>query len=79
VDLVLANDRFEGEPAGWPVDAVNLRWPPAIEPVPQLVTDTVASVEQPHHHDPNRLADAILRACEREAPALRRGRMPRTA
>jgi uncharacterized cofD-like protein len=79
VDLVLVNDRFEGDAAEWPVDAVALRWPPAVEPVPQLVTDTVVSASVPHHHDPGRLADAILRATEREAPGLRRGRMARTA
>jgi uncharacterized cofD-like protein len=79
VDLVLVNDRFEGDATEWPADAVALRWPPAVEPVPQLVTDTVVSASVPHHHDPGRLADAILRATEREAPGLRRGRMARTA
>jgi uncharacterized cofD-like protein len=79
LDLVLVNDRYEGEPSAWPADAVALRWPPSVEPVPQLVTDTVASDQMPHHHDPDRLAAAILRACEREAPTLRRGGMARTA
>jgi uncharacterized cofD-like protein len=79
VDLVLVNDRFEGEPSEWPTDAVALRWPPAAEPVPRLLTDTIASDGQPHHHDPARLASAILRAYEREAPALRRDRVARTA
>ena len=47
--------------------------------VPRLLTDTIASDGQPHHHDPARLASAILRAYEREAPALRRDRVARTA
>jgi uncharacterized cofD-like protein len=79
VDLVLANDRFDGTDAAWPADGVRLRWPPAVDPVPHLATDGVASDALPHHHDPVRLAVALLRACEREAPALRRERMARTA
>jgi uncharacterized cofD-like protein len=82
VDLVLANDRFGpadlGSP-GTPSDAVLLRWPPAVDPVPHLATESVASERLPHHHDPARLAAAILQACEREAPAVRRARMARTA
>ena len=79
IDLVLANDRFDGEDAPWPVDAVQLRWPPAVEPAPHLVTDAVASDRAPHHHDPERLATAILRAVEREGPAARRERVARIA
>ena len=79
VDLVLANDRFNGEDAPWPADAVQPRWPPAVDPVPHLVTDGVASLEDPHHHDPERLAAAILRAVEREGPELRRERSARVA
>ena len=79
LDIVLANDRFDpaGEGARPPV--VSLRWPPAVDPVPHLATDSVASETDPHHHDPVRLAAAILRACEREASALRRERVARTA
>jgi uncharacterized cofD-like protein len=79
VDLVIANDRFDGEDAPWPADAVKPRWPPAIEGAPHLVTDAVASLHDPHHHDPDRLATAILRAIEREGPAVRRERIARTA
>jgi uncharacterized cofD-like protein len=83
VDLVLANDRFGGDEPGdqgaWPADAVLLRWPPAVEAVPHLATDGVASTSLPHHHDPERLATAILRAYEREGPAMRRERVARTA
>jgi uncharacterized cofD-like protein len=79
VDLVVANDRFDGEDAPWPEDAVEPRWPPAAEPAPHLATDAVASLDEPHHHDPQRLAAAILRAIEREGPAMRRERVARTA
>ncbi len=79
VDLVVANDRFDGVDAPWPADAVEPRWPPAAEPAPHLATDAVASLDEPHHHDPERLAAAILRAIEREGPAMRRERVARTA
>ncbi len=85
VDLVIANDRFGdgagdgGDEASWPDDAVHPRWPPAVEVAPHLVTDFVASAVDPHHHDPDRLAAAILRAVEREGPQLRRERVARIA
>ncbi|HEY8239414.1 MAG TPA: 2-phospho-L-lactate transferase CofD family protein, partial [Candidatus Limnocylindrales bacterium] len=82
IDLVLANDRFgddtEGDDA-WPADAVRPRWPPAVEPVPHLATDAVASADDPHHHDPERLAAAILRVYERDGSTMRRERVARTA
>jgi uncharacterized cofD-like protein len=79
VDLVIANDRLDGDEAPWPADAVEPRWPPAVEPAPHLATDGVASRTDPHHHDPERLATAILRAIEREGPSVRRERVARTA
>ena len=79
VDLVIANDRFDGEDVPWPADAVEPRWPPDVEPAPHLATEAVASLDDPHHHDPERLAAAILRAIEREGPAVRRERVARTA
>ena len=79
IDLVLANDRFNGDDKPWPADAVKPRWPPAVDPVPHLATDAVASLDDPHHHDPERLAAAILRAIEREGPKLRRKRSSRVA
>ncbi|MEO8272501.1 MAG: gluconeogenesis factor YvcK family protein [Chloroflexota bacterium] len=83
VDIVLANDSFgvgvAGAEAAWPADAVRLRWPPATEMVPNLVTEGVASSVDPHHHDPERLAAAILRAYEREGQQLRRERVARIA
>ncbi len=79
VDVVLVNGRFDGEPTAWPRDAVAVRWPPALDPVPQLVTAAVASPRLPHHHDPSALAAAILRAADADVPARRRGRMADTA
>ena len=79
VDLVIANDRFEDDDKPWPADAVEPTWPPRVEPAPHLATDGVASPDDPHHHDPDRLASAILRTIEREGPALRRERVGRSA
>ena len=79
IDLVLANDRFDGDEVAWPIDAVEPRWPPSVDPAPHLATDAIASLDDPHHHDPKRLATAILRAFEREGPAVRRERTARTA
>lgn len=74
VDLVVANDRFNGHDAPWPADAVKPRWPPAVDPAPHLATGGVASVADPHHHDPERLAAAILAAIERDGATVRRER-----
>jgi uncharacterized cofD-like protein len=79
IDLVIANDRFDAEDTPWPADAVEPRWPPDVEPAPHLATEAVASLDDPHHHDPERLATAILRAIEREGPAVRRERIARNA
>jgi uncharacterized cofD-like protein len=79
VDLVLANDRFDRDEVPWPADAVEPRWPPAADPAPHLATEAIASLDDPHHHDSERLATAILRAIEREGPAVRRERTARTA
>jgi len=79
VDVVLANDDLDLPGVGGRPPAVALRWPPKVEPVPHLATEAVVSELDPHHHDPARLAAAILRACEREASAVRRERVARTA
>ena len=79
IDIVLANDRFDLPSGDARPPAVALRWPPQTSRVPHLATDSVADEADPHHHDPARLAAAILRACEREASALRRERVARTA
>ena len=80
VDVVLANDDFdmasraEGAPP-----AVNLRWPPNVSPAPRLVLDAVVSPGEPHHHDPERLATALLRVLEHDAGAVRRDAAARSA
>ena len=51
---------------------VTLRWPPAVDPVPRLILDDVVDPLEPHHHDPSRLALAIIRALEGETGIRRR-------
>ncbi|MBI2776754.1 MAG: YvcK family protein [Chloroflexi bacterium] len=80
VDVVLANDRFDVRvPSDWAAESVSLRWPPKAQPVPRLVTDDVVDAVNAHHHDPARLAAAILRAAERDAASGRRSGAARTA
>jgi uncharacterized cofD-like protein len=77
IDIVLANshmvtassDRAEDDHAP---NVVSLRWPPAVAPVPRLILDDVVNPEYPHHHDPARLAAALLRALEGETGIRRR-------
>lgn len=72
-DVVLANNQFAAKtPSGWRAEHVSLRWPPAVQPVPRLVLDDVVDPANAHHHDPARLADAVLRTFEREGGARRR-------
>ncbi|HEV8281606.1 MAG TPA: gluconeogenesis factor YvcK family protein [Candidatus Limnocylindrales bacterium] len=74
VDVVLANNRFDARiPTDWQAEAVRLHWPPAgmAEP-PHLILDDVVDPENAHHHDPARLAAAVLKAAEAEAPRRRR-------
>ncbi len=80
VDLVLANDRFDARvPRDWLAESVRLRWPPAIEPVPTLVTEDVVDSVNAHRHDPARLAEAVLRIADRELAARRRSGVARSA
>ena len=73
VDVVIANNQFSARtPTGWRAEHVNLRWPPAVQPVPRLILEDVVDPANAHHHDPARLADAILRAFERESGGRRR-------
>jgi uncharacterized cofD-like protein len=76
VDIVLANDRVavpatvagaDGAP-----NAVKLRWPPAALPVPRLIIEDVVNPDYAHHHEPARLAAAIIRAFEVEVGIRRR-------
>ena len=85
VDIVLANNHVVG--IGAEADAavrrgagtegrspgpVTLRWPPAVDPVPRLILDDVVDPLEPHHHDPSRLALAIIRALDGETGIRRR-------
>jgi uncharacterized cofD-like protein len=76
VDIVLANNHPTPPPGivgrEAPPKAVSLRWPPASGPVPRLYLDDVVDPDDPHHHEPERLAGAIIRAFEGEAGIRRR-------
>jgi len=80
VDIVLANNRTS--PAGLDGDGrepVRLRWPPAGHRPARLVLDDLVDPASPIHHDPERLAAAILRIAEREGAARRRSGVARSA
>ncbi len=67
IDAVLANNAFAAQtPPGWAAERVRLRWPPDVAPVPKLVLDDVVDPGNAHHHDPARLAAAVLRTFDRE-------------
>jgi uncharacterized cofD-like protein len=79
VDVVLANTFFDARiPDDWSAEPVGLRWPPSVEPVPRLVLEHVVDPENAHHHDPERLATALMAILERES-RLRRRTVSRTA
>ena len=79
IDTVLANNSFAARtPPDWPAEPVRLRWPPDVRPIPRLVLDDVVDPSNAHHHDPARLAGALLRTFERE-PKVRRRSVSRTA
>ncbi|MBM4408024.1 MAG: YvcK family protein [Chloroflexi bacterium] len=91
IDVVLANNRFGARvPTDYAAEAVRLRWPPAsagtavasgaapAAATPRLVLDDIVNPENGHHHDPARLAAAVLRVFEREG-ARRRSAVARTA
>ncbi len=84
LDVVLANNRFDARhPGDYPAEPVKLRWPPAGPradvAAPRLVLEDVVDPDDAHHHDPARLAAAIMRVYEREAYGRRRSRVSRTA
>ena len=80
IHIVLANSRFDGQvPAGWLAEPVRLRWPPSAARTMQLALDEVVDPENAHHHDPARLAAALMRIIERERPANRRVGVARSA
>ena len=83
IDLVLANNHVPARlPADRSADAVRLRWPPLVGVAPRLVLDDVVDPDNAHHHDPGRLAAALIRTLEREPRGRRRsvsGTASRTA
>jgi 2-phospho-L-lactate transferase/gluconeogenesis factor (CofD/UPF0052 family) len=80
VDVVLANNDFAARPpADWHAEAVRLRWPPAGDRSPRLVLDDVVDGANAHHHDPTKLAAALIRLVERESGSRRRARVVRSA
>ena len=73
VDIVLANNRIPaGDGAATMAKSVRLRWPPSSTPTPRLILDDVMDPDNDHHHDPARLAGALVRALEHESGARRR-------
>jgi uncharacterized cofD-like protein len=80
-DIVLANNRFDAPPPdGWLGEPVRLRWPPASAAGgPRLVLDDVVDPDNAHHHDPLRLAAAILGEWAREGGRRRRPSVARSA
>ncbi len=81
-DIVLANNRFDAHaPEGWLGEPVRLRWPPAgaASHGPRLVLDDLVDPANAHHHDPARLAGAILVAWERDGGQRRRSGAARVA
>ena len=74
-DVVLANNRLDARaPEGWLGEPVRLRWPPACAASggPRLVLDDVVDPVNAHHHDPDRLARAVIGVWEREGGHRRR-------
>jgi 2-phospho-L-lactate transferase/gluconeogenesis factor (CofD/UPF0052 family) len=79
LDVVLANSHLAAGPDAELGVPVKLRWPPmGPSRRPRLVLDDVVDPANPHHHDPELLAAALLRVFGREAGS-RRGGIARTA
>lgn len=82
VDAVLANSELGARtPSGdYPAEPVRAqRWPPTVAAAPRLVLDDVVDPDNAHHHDPARLAAAVLRLYERESGSRRRSGVARSA
>ena len=83
LDVVLANNQFNAKrPGGYAAEPVRLRWPPAAawtqSSTPRLVLDDVVDPDNSHHHDPARLAAAIMKIYVREIYGRRRPRSVRS-
>jgi uncharacterized cofD-like protein len=79
-DTVLGNNQFGARvPPGHDNEAVRLRWPPSVSPAPRLALEDVVDPTNGHHHDPERLAAALIRLYERESGGRRRSGVARTA
>ncbi len=79
-DIVLANSQPLVKPGREsPVEPVRLRWPPTSRPGAQLVLEDVVDRANPHHHDPVRLADALMRVSDRAGTIRRRASVARSA
>jgi uncharacterized cofD-like protein len=77
-DVVLANNNVGAlPPARWSGEPVRLRWPPSGDHVPRLILEDLVDPTNAHHHDPARLAAAIMAAWERERGNRRRPRLAR--
>ena len=74
VDLVLANSRFDARvPTGWQAETVRIDWPPdGLADPPRLVLEDVVDAGNAHHHDPVRLAAAVLGVLDMDVPGRRR-------
>lgn len=80
VDTVLGNNQFGARvPPGYGAQPVHLRWPPSVAAAPRLALEDVVDPANGHHHDPARLAAALLRLYERESGSRRRSGVARTA
>ncbi len=80
-DIVLADNAAAKAkpPVGWRAEPVRLRWPPESNRVPRLILEDIVDHDNAHHHDPERLAAAIIRLVERESGHRRRPGVARTA
>jgi uncharacterized cofD-like protein len=79
IDVVLANNQFGARrPGAYSAEAIRLRWPPERSwpagATPRLMLDDVVDPDNAHHHDPRRLAAAVLAIYERESLMRRRSR-----
>jgi uncharacterized cofD-like protein len=80
VETVLGNNQFGARVGpGYGAQAVRLRWPPSSIPAPRLVLEDVVDPANGHHHDPARLAAALMKLYDRESGSRRRSGVARTA